>query len=130
VSARKIRMTAVGLVAMPGDRDERTVCADMLASDPLLCTAWAELSALFVRVQTETEDGARKAEGYDAADRWAEQRDGIEAAWDAAIHDAHLNNLDRVRIGLTRARAFAAAAGLDTTHEDAVLAMLPPVVPS
>jgi hypothetical protein len=100
-------------VAMPGDRDERTVCADVLASDPLLCTAWAEV---------HESAAAAYASGHDHAQvirRWQE-------AEDAALD----NSLVGLRAALSAAVRAAGRAGYDTTHEDATLAMLPPVVPS
>lgn len=119
VTARKIRETLAGLVAMPADRDETTVTADDLASDPTLCTAWTELQSLMP--------------------------DEPDAAWVAAIDAASDNDMRGLRWHLERARAAAmmrqvdvilalgeagrplsdALADSGTAAEDATLAMLP-----
>jgi hypothetical protein len=130
VTARKIRMTAVGLVAMPASYDEAKMTADDLANDAALCTAFAELHGLFEQVEAKTEDGARDAGTYEAADRFSEGRDRVEASWDVAIDLAVENDVEGIRRALREAHDQAKARGFDTTHEDAALAMLPPVVPS
>lgn len=127
MSARKIRQTQVGLVAMPADRDERTVAGEHLATDPDLCTAFAELFRLSRDVQTALERWADEA-GTDAdyVTR-VSVADAIDDAWDIALDDAAENNADKVRVALQRAAGVARAHDLSTEHEDAALAMLPPV---
>jgi hypothetical protein len=125
VSARKIRMTAVGLIAMPAERDEALVSADDIPSDPELRTAFGELESLDI-------------DAVEAADAWAEDAatdegraargavaDCVCVELDAALTAALDNNLAALRAALTRARDAATAAGLPTDHENAALAMLP-----
>jgi hypothetical protein len=116
VTARVIRMTSVGLVAMPADRDPATVCADVLASDRTLRTAFAELDAL-------------ADEMIDLARRECDERTigALEVLWNDALSAALDNNAEGVRAGLLRARDVAKAAGYQCADEDAALAMLPPV---
>ena len=114
MSPRKTRMTAVGLIAMPADRDERTVTADDIPSDPELRTAWADICAL----------GAAAVERAWGDADWP-SADAVEAAWNAAQQAAGDNDLAALRAALTRARDAATAAGLSTVHEDAAIAMLP-----
>lgn len=108
MTARKIRMTAVGLVAMPADRDERTVTADDLASDPLIFTAWAELHEFYV-----------PPTDYFPVDQ-------IEA-WERALDAANGNDIEALRRALEHARTLVATAEGSAPLEDAALAMLPPV---
>lgn len=125
MSARKIRMTSVGLVAMPADRDESTVTGDDLGSRGL-ATAFAELLPRLDEIEAATIDAARYAGTYEQADRVSAARDQIERWWDIALDEAAENNLEGLRAALQRARDAASAAGYSTEHEDAALAMLPP----
>jgi hypothetical protein len=111
---RMIRMTQVGLVAMPDGYKPAEVTADDLASDPALCTAFAELT-------WHERDAAER--DWTVA-QW-EVAEAVDFAWTRALNAATTNDEEGLRAALTSARDGARAAGFDTTHEDAALAMLP-----
>jgi hypothetical protein len=126
VTARKIRMTAVGLVAMPVAYDEAKVTADDLANDAALCAAFAELLAPSQEASENARASADRCGTYEERELAMAAVESIESAWEEAQDAAADNDIAKLRAGIRRARATEQGAGLDTMHEDAALAMLPP----
>lgn len=113
MTARKIRMTSVGLIAMPADRNEAHVSVDDMG-DPELRTAFAELDGLFDDVLDEARRECDEA-----------TCSALETAWNDALAAALNNDAAGTRRALLRAVAVAATGGFQHPDEDAALAMLP-----